>query len=131
MKQLSALIRLVGQVDLIAKTINYLHHLGILHNTRYCESSHEMSLHVSETHDNWRCKDCHVAAGLRKGTRLEERKLPFDTIIFFTYSWSNEYTTTKICAEKLSDCSSNIKLEKLFKRGLCRCTFIKPVENWR
>lgn len=58
-----------------------------------------MSLHVSETHDSWRCKDCHVATGLRKGTRLEERKLPFDTIIFFTYSWSNEYTTTKICAE--------------------------------
>lgn len=93
----------------------------MLHNSCYCETSHKILLNVSETHDRWKCnkKDCHVTKGLRKGAWLEGSKLLFDTIIFFTSSWSNEYMIAKFCAEELSDCSNNNRLEQLFNKGLC------------
>lgn len=41
-------------------------------------------------------------------TWLEGSKLPFDTIIFFTYSQTKEHTTAKFCAEELSKSVSAI-----------------------
>ena len=66
-------------------SVKWLQQNNILSSTRICSQGHEMNLQLSEKNSRWRCrkKDCTEAYGLRKGTFLENTRLPFDDIIFF------------------------------------------------
>jgi len=49
---------------------------------------------LEEEHDRFRCRraGCNESKGLRAGTYIEGRRIPYKTIVLFIYSWTQEYT---------------------------------------
>lgn len=66
-------------------------------------------------------EDCRVATGKVFRSTLSLKTAVQYTIIFFTYSWSKQYTTTTFYAEELSMSAVAIPdWKNVFpKRGLC------------
>lgn len=121
------LIDLVRAINNKEKAVDFLQSKGVLHRTRSCVNNHEMVLSLTEKADRWRCnkKECRSEIGLRKGTWLEQSKLPFDTVVFFIYSWCKEYTSHNFCFQEFGMSAHTATDWKNFLREVCADSLLK------
>lgn len=121
------LLKLVQEIFDKKSAVSFLQEKGILHRGRQCEEGHEMRLILSEAHDRWRCmrRSCRKTISLRKDTYLENSKVPFTVFVYFLYSWTVEYTTTKFCIEEFGMGEHTVTDMKNFLREVCADWILK------
>lgn len=104
--------------------IRFFQNKGIIHTIRKCPKGHEMRLNIDQS--MWRClkTTCRTNINIRKGTWLENSKLPLSTIIFFIFSWSREYTSIKFCQEEFGMGRASIVDWNNFLREVCANTLL-------
>ncbi|MGR0202308.1 hypothetical protein, partial [Klebsiella pneumoniae] len=58
-----------------------------------------MTLSITVERARWRCnkRGCNQTIDMRKGTWLENSNIQLHVLIYFIYSWTMGYTTTKFC----------------------------------
>lgn len=119
------MFRLCQEVNSEEEAVRYLQKRNLLHNSRFCENGHSMSLSFGER-IRWRCslRTCRKEVGLRKGSWFENSKLPLRVFIIFTYAWTKEYTTIKFCEEELELSSHSVVDWKNFLREVCAASLL-------
>lgn len=126
-----SLFMLAREVNNKESAVRYLQNKHVLHSDRVCAQGHNMSLHLADSRDRWRCnlRQCRTSISLRKGTWLENSKLPLDTFVLFVYCWSQEYTTTKFCSKELNMSLHTITDWKNYLREVCANSLLQtPVK---
>ena len=85
-------------------SVAFLQQRGIIHNPRQCTNGLAMAIQYRNTgSDRWRChiRGCWEKVGVKKGTWLEQSKLPYRTVPLFIYSWACEMTSFEFCEREL------------------------------
>lgn len=109
-----------------ASSVRFLQQRGVLHNPRVCSNGHEMTLALSDRQDRWRCRrtPCRVDVPVRKGTWLQNSRLPYRDIILFLYCWSFEMTSVKFCERELGMTLPTVVDWNCYLREVCADTLI-------
>lgn len=104
------LLTLTQECNNVGAAVAFLQNRGILHINRQCAAGHEMVLQVTSDKQRWRChqRSCRSSISLRKGTWLEQSKLPFRTVVYFIYCWSREMTSIQFCERELGMCAGTV-----------------------
>lgn len=126
-----SLLRLAREINNKESAVRFLQEKNILHTRRDCSNGHEMTLSLTDSRDRWRCnsRQCRITIGLRKGTWLENSKIPLETFVLFVYCWAEEYSTTKFCVKELNMTTPTITDWKNFLREVCANSLLQnPVK---
>lgn len=101
--------------------VAFLQNRGVIHQVRLCDNGHNMKLFLTDKEDRWRCNlaSCRSQKSLRSGTWLQGSKLPYRTIILFTYCWAFELSSIKFCERELEMHHTTVIDYNSYLREIC------------
>ena len=108
--------------------VAFLQQRGIIHNQRQCTNGHAMAIQYRNTgSDHWRCRicGCREEVGVKKGTWLEQSKLPYRTVPLFIYSWAYEMMSIEFCERELHINKNTVVDWNNYLREVCATDLIQ------